>query len=132
MRLRNMMWTCLAATAIALAATGLAGCGASLPAAANPEQGRAALRSSLDAWKSGAALDSTRGQTPPVVFRDEDWKAGWKLKDYRFTLDDEAFGQQRRFYVHLTLANAKGQNVAKEVQYLVDTAPALVVLRVSD
>ena len=108
------------------------GCGSSLPAQADRERARQALSSALDAWKEGATSDSLQKKSPPIFVRDLDWSDGWKLKNYRFTLDDEQHGQQRRCYVHLTLQSPKGTAAAKEVQYLVATSPALVVLRVED
>ncbi|MCS7045042.1 MAG: hypothetical protein NZO58_01670 [Gemmataceae bacterium] len=108
----------------------LAGCGARPPAPADPDKARTALRAGLDAWKAGGTCETLQQQTPPIWFRDEDWSSGWKLLSHRFTLDDESFGSQRKFYVHLALKSPQGRLAAKEVQYLVDTTPNVVVVRV--
>jgi len=108
------------------------GCGSSLPTAADPERARDALRTALDAWKNGESSDALQKRSPPIYVRDLDWSDGWKLKDYRFTLDDEQYGQQRRCHIRLSLVSPKGKAAGKEVQYLVDTAPALVIVRAED
>ena len=110
----------------------LLGCGGRLPEAADAERAREVLRTGLDSWKNGETIDSLPKRSPPIYFKDSDWKKGWQLKSYRTTLDDEPHGQQRRMYVHLTLQNPQGKSAAKEVQYLVDTSPAQVVVRVED
>src|SRR5687767_1129871 len=110
----------------------LLGCGGRLPEAADADRARDVLRAGLDSWKNGETIDSLPKRSPPIYFRDSDWKNGWKLKSYRTTLDDEPYGQQRRMYVHLSLQNREGKSAAKEVQYLVDTSPAQVVVRVED
>jgi hypothetical protein len=115
----------------AMSVPGLSGCGAKLPEAADAEGARQALRTGLDLWKSGETIDSLQKRSPPIYFKDSDWKAGWQLKNFRTTLDDEPYGQQRRLYVHLSLQKS-GKATAKEVQYLVDTTPAIVVVRVED
>jgi hypothetical protein len=109
-----------------------AGCGSSLPTSADPQRARETLRIALDAWKSGESSDALQKRSPPIHVRDVDWSDGWKLKDYRFTLDDEQYGQQRRCYVRLSLESPKGKAAGKEVQYLIDTAPALVIVRAED
>ena len=116
---------------LAVSVSGLSGCGAKLPEAADPERARETLRTGLESWKNGETIDSLPKRSPPIYFKDSDWKAGWQLKSFRTTLDDEPYGQQRRIYVHLSLQKS-GKATAKEVQYLVDTTPALVIVRVED
>lgn len=108
------------------------GCGSRLPEAADAERAREVLRTGLESWKNGDTIESLPKRSPPIYFKDSDWKGGWQLKSYRTTLDDEPHGQQRRMYVHLTLQSRDGKATAKEVQYLVDTSPALVVVRMED
>jgi hypothetical protein len=106
------------------------GCRQTAPA--DPELARRILATGLDAWKNGESCDALERQSPPIHFRDPDWTSRWLLSDYRIIRDDEPFGQQQRCFVRLTLKGPKGGVSAKDVQFLIDTAPALVVVRVND
>jgi hypothetical protein len=108
------------------------GCDSSLPTSADPQRARETLRVALDAWKNGEGFEALQKRTPPIYVRDLDWSDGWNLKDYRFTLDDQPHGQQQRCCIRLSLKSPQGKSAGKEVQYLVDTSPALVVVRAED
>lgn len=112
---------------IAFAAIG--GCG-DKPVAApvNPEKARAALRTTLDAWKAGRPIESLSKDDPPIVAQDFDWMAGVKLDNYEVLGDGTPQDANLRISVKLSL-KGKGQ---KTVTYIVGTDIKLTVFRSMD
>jgi hypothetical protein len=106
----------------------LAGCGQSLPPAADADQARAALRVALDAWQQGGKAQTLLERSPPIRVVDDDWDKGWSLKSYKIAKDKQ-LGQQRRVSAHLSLRGTDGKTMDKNVNYDIDTAPAIVIVR---
>ncbi|HWG42457.1 MAG TPA: hypothetical protein VN688_06685 [Gemmataceae bacterium] len=108
----------------------LAGCGGpSLQTPAEPTLARDTLRSVLDAWQRGDALDSLRSASPAVQVNDPDWLAGCRLTDYQFISDGTRAGIDIRFPVLLTLKQPNGRTIRKNTAYMVGTSPVLTVVR---
>jgi hypothetical protein len=118
----------LVALTLALAASG---CGTS-GTPADPEDGRKALITALDAWQAGATPASLAQATPPIHVADADWNAGARLQSY--TADDEGrhVGADLNYRVLLELKNARGKAAKREAVYAVSTRPQLMVLRQDD
>ena len=106
------------------------GCGESITAApVDPSTARAALKSTLDAWKAGAEPASLKSGSPPITAQDLDWLTGAKLVDYRVEGEGTTVGSNLRVPVRLGLKTKDGKNVDKTVNYLVGTSPAVTVFR---
>jgi hypothetical protein len=106
------------------------GCrGRGVPPPADPEQARHALRTALDAWRQGETPGALQQRSPPIHVNDSDWHAGLRLKRYELKGPEGHHGSQFRCSVLLSLQNEKGQAVDRTVNYLVDTHPALVIVR---
>lgn len=104
------------------------GCSTDPPkvAAVKPEEARAALKSTLDAWKAGKTIDSLSTENPPIVAQDMDWMQGKKLTSYEVVGDGTPQDANLRCEVKLTLA---GDPTEKKVFYIVGTSPKLTVFR---
>lgn len=105
-----------------------AGCGRSLPAAADPGRARAALETALDAWKAGQNAQAMRDRSPAIYFYDPLAEDGAQLVDYRI-VSEQANGQGWVCEVLLTVKDRQGQSVERRGGYNIDTDPALVIVR---
>lgn len=121
---RAAAWAVLVAGALA------AGCSAG-PHDVPVDKARAheALKTALESWKKGEAIDGLKSASPPIVVQDFDWMAGQKLVDYRITGEGQDDDSNLRIPVSLTLRDAKGGEAKKDVRYIVGTSPALTVFR---
>lgn len=115
-----------AALAVAIAATA-AGCSQGVAHPVDPDSARAALKTTLDAWKEGKTPDSLASASPAIVAQDMEWMSGAKLLDYSVVSDTPADANLDA-RVKLTLS-AKGKKVEREAKYLVTTSPAVTVFR---
>jgi hypothetical protein len=99
------------------------------PAPANRDRGREALRQALDAWQKGDSNESLHARQPPIYMNDTDWRAGSRLLSYELDGSDNYHGAQLRAEVKLALQDKSGNRTEKKVSYLIDTDPALVIVR---
>lgn len=127
------MTSVLRTTALA-AVVSLAGCSVEPPKAAPvvPDAARAALKTTLDAWKAGKSIDTLGQGNPPIVAQDLDWMGGAKLIEYQIVDDGEALDANLRVRVNLTLRDRQGKTAAKTVPYVIGTDPKLTVFRALD
>src|SRR5262249_14371328 len=98
MKLLQRVFCCLALCALVQA-----GCGKSLPPAADAVKAREALRVSLDAWKNGDNPESMSKRQPPIIVGDPEWKPEVKLVDYEIAGKETPSGGNLRCGVELTL-----------------------------
>jgi hypothetical protein len=113
-----------------LAGTALvAGCGGPANAPVDAGRARAALREALESWKHGEPADRLQAASPPVYVIDPDWQAGATLKDYSVLDDGIAMDAHLHVHVRLTLRLTSGSEAAREVTFVVSTAPNLCVSR---
>lgn len=103
------------------------GCSPAAPHAVDPEAARAALRTTLDAWKEGKTPDSLQSASPAIVAQDMEWASGAKLLDYAVVGDTPADANLDA-RVKLVIS-ARGKKVQREAKYLVTTSPAVTVFR---
>jgi hypothetical protein len=107
-----------------------AGCADRPPAApVEPDKARAALRTALDAWKSGRKIETLAQDRPPIVAQDFDWMAGSTLVEYDVLSEGTPEDANLRVPVKLSLKDAKGQAKTKTVNYIVGTDRTLTVFR---
>jgi hypothetical protein len=121
----NRAWWRLAACASLFVA---AGCGNEPDPPVDPNEAGAALRTALDAWKAGEPFGSLQQRTPPVYFNERDWEAGKKLVNYQLG-PVELMGRQGRCTVKLTVRDKDGKQADRDVGYLIDTTPRVVITR---
>jgi hypothetical protein len=105
-----------------------AGCGGSapLPDPADPTQARAALQAALESWKNGEPAAALHGRTPPLYHNDKDRAAGKGLTSFRIENRTDMHGRQVRCTAVLSFRGGDGE---KQVRYLIDTHPAVVITR---
>jgi hypothetical protein len=87
------------------------------------------LKIALDAWKTGKKTQELKAATPSIVVQDMDWDGGSKLLDYQITGPGTEQDANLRCPVKLTLRDPQGQEVKKDVSYIVGTDPVLTVFR---
>ncbi len=95
----------------------------------DPALARQALKTVLDRWKNGDKPDDLKSASPSIVVQDFDWMGGQKLVAYEVAGDGKDDDANLRIPVRLTLKTAKGQDVKKNVTYLVGTSPVITVFR---
>ncbi len=99
------------------------------PTSLDAKKARAALTTTLNAWKRGEAASTLQSASPPIVAQDLDWLTGSKLVDFQVEGDGTPMDSNLRVPVKLNLQTPKGSNVTRSVAYLITTDPALTVFR---
>jgi hypothetical protein len=124
----NMKSWIFRSAAIVAALLWVAGCSSDPPnvAPVKPEAARAALKTTLEAWKAGKTADSLGSENPAIVAQDVDWLQGKKLTAYEVVGDGIPQDANLRVEVKLTL---DGEAKEKKVFYIVGTDPKLTVFR---
>jgi hypothetical protein len=106
------------------------GCGAgSTPKPADPDLAHEALRTVLDAWKSGETPADLGKRTPPIQVLDLDWQARLALVSYMAEPEGKLVGHDLNYPVVLELKNSKGRTIKKTAVNTVTTRPEILVLR---
>jgi hypothetical protein len=123
------MWLALRRPLV-LVLLGVAGCSGSqpLPPAANPDRAREGLQAALDAWQKGETVESLQKQEPAIHVNDPDWRENKKLVKYQIGTG-QFHGQSWRCEVQLTLQDSAGKSTPRQVKYIIDTDPTVVVVR---
>lgn len=106
-----------------------------LPACSKPvnpvpkaEIARAALETSLTAWRDGKKPTETAKNDPPVQSMDSDWNNGKKLGSFEI-LREEPSETDKRFVVKLKYASPPSES---EVTYVVLATQPVAVFREDD
>jgi hypothetical protein len=121
----------LAASAAAvILATFAAGCSPG-PRNTPVDSGKArdTLKAALESWKKGDPSNALEKGSPPIYVIDPDWQAGVKLTDYQILGDGEEKDAQLFARVRLVIRGPDGKDAAREVTFMVATAPNLTVAR---
>ena len=85
------------------------------------------LRSVLDAWKEGRAVDDPDAGADFVA--DPLWQRGYRLDRFEIGPDLEAVGLDVSRPVELWMHSPAGEAVREGVRYVVSTSPRRVVVR---
>jgi hypothetical protein len=108
----------------------LFGCGSNkVPAPADAEEGRAALLAALGSWQKGDKPEALQQRRPPIVVNDPARIAGERLVRFQLLEGHEYHGTQLQCRVKLTFQDQEEGLKERTVTYLIDTHPALVVVR---
>jgi hypothetical protein len=104
------------------------GCGKSVDPPVDPARAEAVLLAALESWKRGDAHGELQKRSPPIYFNEREWEAGKKLLDFKLG-PVELMGRQGRCSVKLSLQDRGGKVTEREISYLIDTAPNVVITR---
>ncbi len=106
----------------------LPGCRRSL--APDSDQGTAdrALRTALDAWKSGKSQADLEKEQPSIIMNEDDWRVGKRLLDYTIG-EGGLLGRQVRYRVRIKIQDKDEKAVERDAVYIVDTIPRIVIVR---
>ena len=106
----------------------LQGCRRGLDKAADADEGAKALRTALEAWKSGKPPEELRSANPSIVMNEDDWRTGKRLLGYK--VEEVALsGRQIRATVQIKLEDRDGKTRDQKAVYIIDTTPRLVIVR---
>ena len=108
-----------------------AGCGPNVKQAGplNPNVAKDALKKTLDAWQNGKSIEELEKGSPSIVAQDVDWIKGAKLARYEILADGSKDEANLRCPVKLILKDPMGQEVPKNVTYIISTDPKVTVFR---
>jgi hypothetical protein len=109
----------------------LSGCGQSARTS-DPDEGRKALQTVLEAWKNGEKPEAFAQQSPSIHASDGDWKSGLALQGYHARDEARLVGTDLNYAVDLELKTPRGQLVKKTATYAVTTHPQVLVLRMDE
>jgi hypothetical protein len=90
---------------------------------------RETLRAALESWKKGDKVDALQGGSPPIYVIDPEWQAGTELKEFEVLGEGEEKDAHLFCSVKLTASGAGGQEVTRNVTYVISTKPNLTVSR---
>ncbi|MCI0377488.1 MAG: hypothetical protein L0215_07775 [Gemmataceae bacterium] len=121
---RHLLW----GTTLLFSAA-LGGCGGgSLPDRADPQKAKDALRTALETWQKGEPIETLAKRAPPIYFNDPKATEGARLTSFELDDNHEFFGQSVRVTVKATLERESGKSKQRQLNYLVDTSPAVVIV----
>ncbi len=106
-----------------------AGCGPAKVPPSDSQQALALVEKLMGQWKSGAKVEELAEMTPPTYVREDLWKNGVKLTNYKVVGEGEMLGPNVRFKISLKYAGKNGTVAEKSFYYLVTTTPALTFFR---
>jgi hypothetical protein len=94
----------------------------------NAARAREYLQTALESWKKGDSSETLKKGSPPIYIIDLEWQSGAKLVDYQLVSDEE---KDAMLYskVKLTVKDANGKDVQKDVTFMISTAPNVTVSR---
>ena len=105
------------------------GCSPGGSSPVNANKARDTLRTALESWKKGDSAKALESASPPIYIIDQEWLDGAKLTDYQIVDDGEEKDAHLFCKVKLTVRGANGQEVKRDVTYIISTAPNLTVSR---
>jgi hypothetical protein len=114
------LWLCLLLPVL--------GCGKTLDAPVDQDKAREVLQTALESWKQGESYGALGQRQPPIYFNEPGWEAGKKLVNYQAG-QMELFGRQGRCSVKLFLQDKGGKAIERDISYLIDTTPRIVIVR---
>jgi hypothetical protein len=122
------IWTLLTLVAVACVALVRYGSSRRLDPV-NVSQAREALQKILQCWKDGHPPDEMQKASPPVFVQDFDWLAGRQLASFEIAPDHRTDDVNLHCAVRLRIKSVGGDEVQKDVTYVVTTSPVVTVFR---
>jgi hypothetical protein len=105
----------------------LPGCRRGLGPDADAAAADNALKTALEAWKSGKSPDDLEKERPPIIMNEDDWRLEKRLIDFKIEKGSLS-GRQVRCRARLTLRD-KDRTVERDAVYIIDTTPRIVIVR---
>jgi hypothetical protein len=93
------------------------------------EQAGPALKTALDAWRSGSSQKDLESQNPSILMNEDDWREGKRLMNYKMEEGGTMYGRQVVWWVQISLQNKTGETEDRTAKYVIDTTPRLVIAR---
>lgn len=113
---------------ITLALCLLPGCRRGLDAPADRDEADKAMRTALEAWKSGKSPGDLEKGEPAILVNDDDWRTGKRLLDFQME-EGSLSGRQVRWRVRIKLQDRDGKTTNRSAVYVIDTTPRIVIVR---
>jgi hypothetical protein len=98
-------------------------------AAVNVQLAKDSLHKTLESWKKGDDQAALKMESPSITVQDLDWKSGYKLLDYEIIGDGKYDDANLLCPVKLKLVDPQGNEVTRQVTYMVGTDPIITVFR---
>jgi hypothetical protein len=114
---------------IALCLCLLGGCGPKPAENVNPDEAGPALRTALEAWKSGKSQQDLADQVPSIIMNEDDWRTGKRLLDFQIDEKGSVSGRQVVWKAQLKLQDKDGKPTESKATYVIDTIPQIVIVR---
>ena len=96
---------------------------------ADINQAGPALRTALEAWKSGKSQQELADQQPSIIMNEDDWRERKRLIDYRMEEEGTLHGRQVVWRVQIKLQDKSGKAEDHKAKYVIDTTPRIVIVR---
>lgn len=113
---------------ITLALCLLPGCRRGLDAPADRDEADRAMRTALEAWKSGKSQSDLEKGEPAILVNDDDWRTGKRLLDFKM-VEGSLSGRQIVWRVRIKLQDKAGKTTERSAVYVIDTTPRIVIVR---
>jgi hypothetical protein len=107
----------------------LQGCGKGAGDNADLNEAGPALRTALEAWKSGSPQKELANLNPPLLMNEDDWREGKRLMDYKMDEAGTLQGRQVVWRVQIKVQDKNGKTENVRAKYVVDTTPRIVIVR---
>jgi hypothetical protein len=93
------------------------------------EQAGPALRTALEAWKSGKSPSDLEGLSPSIIMNEGDWESGKRLLEFKMDDKGTLVGRQIQWRVQVKIQDKSGKTQDRRVSYTIDTTPRIVIVR---
>jgi hypothetical protein len=93
------------------------------------EQAGPALRTALEAWKSGKSPGDLEGLNPSIIMNEGDWESGKRLLEFKMEEKGTLVGRQIQWRVQVKIQDKGGKTQDRRVSYTIDTTPRIVIVR---
>ncbi len=104
------------------------GCHRGLDPEADKDVADRALRTALEAWKSGKPQAELEKENPSIIMNEDDWRLGKRLVDFT-TEESSLSGRQVRCRVRIKLQDKSDKTTERSAVYIIDTTPRIVIVR---
>jgi hypothetical protein len=106
----------------------LPGCRRGIDPDADQGTADSALRTAMEAWKSGKSQADLENGSPSIIFNEDDLRVGKQLIDFKME-SSTMRGRQVHCGVRLSLKEKDGKEVERKAVYIIDTTPRIVIVR---
>ncbi len=105
------------------------GCGKGPMEPADIDQAGPALRTALEAWRSGKSQQELAEQKPSIIMNEDDWRLDKRLVEFEMANEGSISGRQVVWKARIQLENKEGKREDVNAVYVIDTTPRIVIVR---